>query len=70
MDRVLSQLLWLTAMGLIVLTAGGALMFSYAGMFRFFAMDWSRGAAGIGAGVVLGIGSYLLCRNGNDLMDR
>jgi hypothetical protein len=70
MDRLLSHLLWLTAMGLIAGTGMVAIFATYAGMFRLFTLDWSRGTAGIGAGLVLGASTYLLCRNGHDLMDR
>jgi hypothetical protein len=50
MDRLLTQLLWLTAMGLIVATGMAAVFSTYAGMFRLFTLDWPRGTAGIGAG--------------------
>jgi len=70
MDRLLTHLLWLTAMGLIVGTGMAAVLSAYAGMFRLFTLDWPRGAAGIGVGLILGAATYLLCRNGHDLMDR
>lgn len=57
-------------MTLICLAAGGAMMLSYRGLFDVCASRFPIGAAEISVGVLIGVGSYMLTRNANDLMDR
>jgi hypothetical protein len=69
-DRLLNSLLWVVVMSLIASTAIAGLILSYRGILHFCSGRLPSGASAIGAGAVLAFFSYLLCRHGNDLMDR
>jgi hypothetical protein len=69
-DRLLNGGLWLAVMGLITASAGAALMLAYRGLFNLCAGRYRAGSATVAAGIGLAAASYLLCRHGNDLMDR
>jgi hypothetical protein len=70
LDRLLNGILWLTIMALITSTAGAALILGYRGVFGLCAGRYPTGGVALAVGVALAGGSYLLCRNANDLMDR
>jgi hypothetical protein len=70
LDRFLNGALWFAVMVLISASAIGALLLSYHGLFDICAHRYHSGGSSVTIGVFLGIGSYLLARNANDLMDR
>jgi hypothetical protein len=69
-DRLLNGALWLAVMGMITATTGAALILGYRGLFTLCAGRYPAGSVTVAAGVGLAAASYLLCRHGNDLMDR
>ena len=69
-DRLLNSALWLTVMALITFTAGAALILGYRGMFNLCTGRYPTGGAAVAVGALLAAASFLLARNGNDLMDR
>ena len=69
-DRLLNVFLWLVVMGLITSTAGSALILGYRGTFILCTGRYPTGVMAIGLAALLASASYILCRNGNDLMDR
>jgi hypothetical protein len=69
-DRLLNGALWLLVMGMIASTAGAGLILGYRGVFALCAGLYLKGGITMGVGTILAAGSYLLARNGNDLMDR
>jgi hypothetical protein len=69
-DRLLTGTLWVLVMGMIAVTAGAGLILGYRGVFAMCAGAFLKGGITIGVGMILAGGSYLLARNGNDLMDR
>ncbi|HEY8665841.1 MAG TPA: hypothetical protein VIL86_04205 [Tepidisphaeraceae bacterium] len=70
LDRILWRFLWLIIMALITATAGAGLMLAYSGLFQLVGKHVVPGATSMGMALVLSIACYLLCRHGNDLMDR
>jgi len=70
LDRLLNSALWLTIMSLITGTAAGGLTLCYRGLFDLCAARYTSGSVALGAGMLLGLASYLLARNANDLIDR
>jgi hypothetical protein len=70
LDRFLNGALWLTVMSMITGTAAGSLGLSYRGLFELCATRYAWGGIALGAGMLLGLASYLLARNANDLIDR
>jgi hypothetical protein len=70
LDRLLNGALWLAVMGLITATAGASLLLGYRGLFNLCAGRYPSGGIAVGVGLALAGASYLLCRHGNDLMDR
>jgi hypothetical protein len=69
-DRLLNSALWLTVMALITFTAGAALILGYRGMFNLCTGRYPTGGVAVAVGALLAGASFLLARNGNDLMDR
>jgi hypothetical protein len=69
-DRMIQRAMWLTVMGLIAAAAIGALILCYRGIYELCSRNLAVAAALIAPGVGLAIGSYLMARCGNDLMDR
>ena len=69
-DRLLNGALWLAVMGMITATAGAALILAYRGLFTLCTGRYPAGSIAITGGIALAMASYLLCRHGNDLMDR
>jgi hypothetical protein len=69
-DRLLNSALWLTVMAMIAFSGGAALMLVYRGFFNLCMGRYPAGAIVLSAGAALAGASYLLARNGNDLMDR
>jgi hypothetical protein len=69
-DRLLNSALWLTVMALITFTAGTALILVYRGLFNLCIGRYPSGGAAVGVSIVFAAASYILARNGNDLMDR
>ncbi|HTL28842.1 MAG TPA: hypothetical protein VL282_06475 [Tepidisphaeraceae bacterium] len=67
-DRIV-EFAWRTSiLGLIGLTGVAALILTYSAFLEAIAMHW-RGVALPGVlGMGLGVASYLLCRNRNDLI--
>jgi hypothetical protein len=70
LDRLLNSALWLTVMALITFTAGASLILIYRGLYDLFMRRYPTGGAAIALGIVFAGASFLLARNGNDLMDR
>ena len=70
MDRIVNGALWVLVMALIAISAMGALLLSYRGLFDLCAQRISTGTAELCAGTFIGVASYLLARHANDLMDR
>ena len=70
MDRLLNVLMWGTVMGLIMTTACASLYFTYSGAIQLFGGEGGRSAVGLTLGPMLALAAYLLCRHGNDLLDR
>ena len=70
LDRFLSGVLWLLVMTMISVVGGAALVFGYQGVFNLCAGKTPSGCFALGLGLVLAIGAFMLCRHGNDLMDR
>lgn len=70
MDRVLSRLLWLLVMGLIVGCGGGATSLLYGGILQLCGGQVTPGLIQLSGAALPSAACYLLCRYGNDLMDR
>lgn len=60
----------MTIMSLIVATAMGALVLLYSGLFKFIAREFEGGGAVVGAGILLGVACWGLCKHCDDLIDR
>lgn len=69
-DRVLSRCLWLLIMILIASSAMGSLILMYSGLFNLIGQRFQIGGLVVGAGVVLGVCAWMLCKHSDDLMDR
>ena len=69
-DRLLARCLWLLIMALIAGSALGSLILMYSGLFSLLGRRFQAGGAVVSAGVVLGMGAWLLCKHSEDLMDR
>jgi hypothetical protein len=69
-DRLLNSALWLTVMALITFTAGTALILVYRGLFDVCIGRYRSGGVAVGVSVIFASASFILARNGNDLMDR
>ena len=67
-DRFLARLWWLLTMSLIALTASGAMLLAYRGVFSTFAGSYVAGALYTLAAFPLGVACYLLCRHRGDLV--
>lgn len=70
MDQLLSRLLWMVVMGLIVATGGAALCLLYNGLLLLCWGQFPVAAGFLPLTLLLAGACYLLCRHGNDLMDR
>jgi hypothetical protein len=70
MDRLLTRGLWLVVMCLIAGTAMGGLVLLYSGLFQLISMQLQAGGIVLGAGVLLGVASWMLCKHSDDLIDR
>jgi hypothetical protein len=69
MDRILTKTLNCSVMSLIVGTAIGSLLLGYRGLFRLVSNDPETGMIWLFAGIVMGIGCFLLCRHRHELAD-
>ena len=69
-DRLLSRCLWLLIMILIASSAMGSLVLMYSGLFNLINQRFQAGSATASAGVMLGVGAWMLCKHSEDLMDR
>lgn len=69
-DRLLARCLWLLIMTLIAGSAMGSLILMYSGLFKLIGRRFEVGGAVVGAGIVLGVGAWLLAKHSEDLMDR
>ena len=67
-DRIV-ELAWRTSiLGLIGLTGIASLILSYRALLEVIALHWQAAAFPSILGLVLGLATYLLCRNRNDLI--
>ena len=69
-DRLLARCLWLLIMVLIAGSAMGSLVLMYSGLFNLIGRQFQAGSAVAGAGIVLGVVAWMLCKHSEDLMDR
>jgi hypothetical protein len=69
-DRLLSRFLWTTIMGLIAASAMGCLVLLYSGLFRLITLQFEAGGVVTGAGILLGVACWLICKHSDDLIDR
>jgi hypothetical protein len=69
-DRLLSRCLWLLIMVLIAGSAMGSLILMYSGLFNLIGRQFQAGGAVVGAGIILGVVAWMLCKHSEDLMDR
>lgn len=67
-DRLLARAWWTAIMALVAVTAIGALMASYRGVFELCAGDLAPGSMRVLAALPLGAAAYLLCRHRGDLL--
>ena len=70
MDHLLYRCLWLVVMCLIAASAMGGMVLLYSGLFKLLSMQYQAGAVVMGAGVLLGVASWALCKHSEDLIDR
>ena len=67
-DRLLARIWWMLTMSLIALTASGAMLLAYRGVFSAFGEKYLHGAIYTLGALPLGIACYLLCRHRGDLV--
>ncbi len=67
-DRIV-EFAWRTSiLGLIGLTGIASLILTYRALLELVAAQWQTAVVPSVLGIVLGVASYLLCRNRNDLI--
>lgn len=69
-DRLLNATLRLTIIGFIMLMAGVTLIIAYRGLLDLCTLHYCLSVTWLGLSTLLGTASLILCRYGNDLMDR
>ena len=67
-DRLLSRIWWLLTMSLIAITASGAMLLAYRGVFSAFAGAYTVATIYIGSAFPLGVACWFLCRHRTDLV--
>ncbi|HEY7119053.1 MAG TPA: hypothetical protein VH475_20855 [Tepidisphaeraceae bacterium] len=69
-DRLIFRCLWLLIMALIAGAGMGSLILIYSGLFKLLGRQFEAGGTVVGAGVILGVGAWVLCKHSDDLIDR
>jgi hypothetical protein len=67
-EQIVIKTWWLLTLAMVALTALGCLLIAYVGLFDLIAARWSSAGSCAMASMVLGGGSYLLCRYRGDLV--
>lgn len=67
---MLARCLWLMIMGLIAGSAMGTLVLIYSGLFRIITRQFEAGGMVLGAGMLLGVACWAMCKHSDDLIDR
>ena len=57
-------------MTLIATSAVACLITLYSGLFELIAAQYDKGGLHLGAGMLLGVTCWLLCKHSDDLIDR
>ncbi|MBC8106319.1 MAG: hypothetical protein H7Z14_07000 [Anaerolineae bacterium] len=67
-DRLLARTWWLLTMSLIAITASGAMLLAYRGVFSAFGGAYVTSAVYVLGTFPLGIACWFLCRHRSDLV--
>ena len=67
-DQIVIKTWWLLTLAMVAVSAIASLMIAYLGLFDLVAARWSNAGSCAIASLLLGGGSYLLCRYRGDIV--